>query len=106
MTTEITSGVRRNPDEINDRRLEEIRATEFGLPPSNYEGRFGNGAPFALFIGEVLIKLQSILSLYRRPLRFLHRRIQFLKNFVLFSGEFFDAVGLFWQCFQHDVLPL
>src|SRR5205823_9945300 len=53
-----------------DRRLEEIRDTEFGLPPSNYEGRFGNGAPFALFIGEVLIKLQSILSLYRRPLRF------------------------------------
>src|SRR5436853_3756927 len=49
MTTEITSGVRRNPDEINDRRLEEIRETEFGLPPSNYEGRFGNGAPFALF---------------------------------------------------------
>ena len=32
---------------INDRRLEEIRETEFGLPPSNYEGRFGNGAPFA-----------------------------------------------------------
>src|SRR5207302_10323550 len=47
MTTEITSGVRRNPDEINDRRLEEIRETEFGLPPSNYEGRFENGAPFA-----------------------------------------------------------
>jgi len=53
MTTEITSGVRRNPDEINDRRLEEIRETEFGLPPSNYEGRFGNGAPFANFTDEL-----------------------------------------------------
>jgi hypothetical protein len=51
-TTEITSGVRRNPSEINDRRPEEIRETEFGLPPSNYEGRFGNGALFALFIDE------------------------------------------------------
>ena len=70
MTADRFIGIWRNLDEINDRRLEEIRETEFGLPPSNYEGRFGNGAPFALFIGEVLIKLQSILSLYRRPLRF------------------------------------
>ena len=70
MTTEITSGVRRNPDEINDRRLEEIRETEFGLPPSNYEGRFGNGAPFALFIDALLITLESIPSPDRRPLRF------------------------------------
>src|SRR5438094_7687849 len=47
MTAVRLIGVRRNPGEINDRRLEEIRETEFGLPPSNYEGRFGNGAPFA-----------------------------------------------------------
>src|SRR5437763_4621416 len=47
MTAEHLIGVRRNPGEINDRRLEEIRETEFGLPPSNHEGRFGNGAPFA-----------------------------------------------------------
>jgi hypothetical protein len=49
MTAVRLIGVRRNPGEINDRRLEEIRETEFGLPPSNYEGRFGDGAPFALF---------------------------------------------------------
>jgi len=55
---------------INDRRLEEIRETEFGLPPSNYEGRFGNGAPFAIFIDKLLIKLQSIPSPYRRSHRF------------------------------------
>src|SRR5436190_22155058 len=47
MTAVRLIGVRRNPGEINDRRLEEIRETEFGLPPSNYEGRFENGAPFA-----------------------------------------------------------
>src|SRR5438105_855929 len=47
MTAVRLIGVRRNPGEINDRRLEEIRETEFGLPPSNHEGRFGNGAPFA-----------------------------------------------------------
>ena len=55
---------------INDRRLEEIRETEFGLPPSNYEGRFGNGAPFAVFIDELLIRHQSILLPYRHSHRF------------------------------------
>jgi hypothetical protein len=37
---------------------------------------------------------------------FLHRRMQFFKNFALFPGEFFDAACLFLQLFQHDVLPL
>jgi hypothetical protein len=53
MTADRFIGIRRNLDEINDRRLEEIRETEFGLPPSNYEGRFGNGAPFAYFTDEL-----------------------------------------------------
>ena len=47
MTAGRFIGIWRNLDEINDRHLEGIRETEFGLPPSNYEGRFGNGAPFA-----------------------------------------------------------
>src|SRR5438105_7015115 len=47
MTAGRFIGIWRNLDEINDRRLEEIRETEFGLSPSNYEGRFENGAPFA-----------------------------------------------------------
>src|SRR5438270_7085618 len=106
MTTEITSGVRINPDEINDRRLEEIRETEFGLPPSNYEGRFGNGAPFALFIDALLITLESIPSPDRRPLRFSAPSDAILKNLALFLGEFFDAARLLLQLFQHDVLPL
>jgi hypothetical protein len=42
-------GIWRNLGEINDRPGGEISRTEFGLPPSNYEGRFGNGAPFAFF---------------------------------------------------------
>ncbi len=33
---------RRNSGEINDHRPEEIRDTEFGLPPSNMKGAFGN----------------------------------------------------------------
>jgi hypothetical protein len=37
---------------------------------------------------------------------FLHRRMQFLKNFALFPGEFFNATRLLLQLFQHDVLPL
>src|SRR5205814_8722060 len=37
---ENSPGIRRNPGEINDHRPEEIRETEFGLPPSKYEGRF------------------------------------------------------------------
>jgi hypothetical protein len=49
MTAGRFIGIWRNLDEINDRHLEEIRETEFGLRPSNYEGRFGNGAPFAFF---------------------------------------------------------
>src|SRR5216110_1129737 len=39
-TNENSPGIRRNPGEINDHRPEEIRETEFGLPPSKYEGRF------------------------------------------------------------------
>jgi hypothetical protein len=34
-------------DEINDRPVRHGGRTEFGLPPSHYEGRFGNEAPFA-----------------------------------------------------------
>ena len=41
------TGIRRNPGEINDRRVRCCGRTEFGLPPFN-EGRFGNGAPFAI----------------------------------------------------------
>src|SRR5438045_6880123 len=37
---------------------------------------------------------------------FLHRRMQFFKNFALFPGEFFDAACLLLQLFQYDVLPL
>ena len=70
MTAGRFIGIWRNLDEINDRRLEEIRETEFGLPPSIYEGRFGNGAPFALSIDQLLIKRRLILSLYRRSHRF------------------------------------
>ncbi len=52
MTADRFIGIWRNLDEINDRPGGEISRTEFGLPPSNYEGRFGNGAPFALFADE------------------------------------------------------
>jgi hypothetical protein len=37
---------------------------------------------------------------------FLHRRVQFFENFVLFSGEFLDAACLLLQLFQHNILPL
>jgi hypothetical protein len=37
---------------------------------------------------------------------FLHRRMQFFENFVLFPGEFFDTARLLLQLFQHRVLPL
>ncbi len=37
---------------------------------------------------------------------FLHRRMEFFKNFALFPGEFFDAARLLLQLLQHDVLPL
>jgi hypothetical protein len=38
-------GIRRNPGEINDHPVpERFRGwTEFGLPPSNMKGAFGNG---------------------------------------------------------------
>jgi len=102
MTAERLSGVRRNPGEINDRRLEEIRETEFGLPPSHYEGRFENGAPFAFChsrLGRFLHFIDVLVD-------FLNRWVQFLQNFVLFPGKFFDAVGLPVQLFQHGVLAL
>jgi hypothetical protein len=36
--------------EINDHRPEEIRETEFGLPPSNMKGAFGNEGALPFFV--------------------------------------------------------
>src|SRR5438477_12055299 len=47
---ENSPGIRRNPGEINDHRPGEIRETEFGLPPSKYEGRFRKRRRPSLFI--------------------------------------------------------
>ncbi len=37
---------------------------------------------------------------------FLYRWMQFLKDFALFPGEFFNAAGLLLQLFQYNVLAL
>jgi hypothetical protein len=98
---ESVAGIRRDPDEINDRPVRRGGRTEFGLPPSNYEGRFGNGAPFALHLS-----LRRFLDLIDSFFDFLNRRVQFFENFVLFPGKFFDAVGLLMQFLQHGILAL
>ena len=69
-------------DEINDRPVRRGGRTEFGLPPSHYEGRFGNGAPFA-FCHSCLGRFFHLIDAF---FDFLHRGVQFFENFMLFPG--------------------
>ena len=68
----------------------------------NYEGRFGNGAPFA-FCHSCLGRFFHLIDAF---FDFPHRWVQFFENFVLFLGKFFNAVGLLVQFFQHGILAL
>jgi len=96
------AGLRRNPDEINDRPVRCDGRTEFGLPPSYYEGRFGNEASFAF----CYLCLRRFFHLIDAFFDFLNGGMQFLKNLVLFPRKFFDAAGLLVQFFEHRILAL
>ena len=87
-----------------------------------YEGRFGNGAPFAFYvcIHRLVLGDRRLTTTHRAMatssicrffhlcdcfIDFLHGRVQFFQDFVLLFGKVFNAARLLLQFFQHGVLP-
>ena len=87
---ENVAGVRRNPDEINDRPVRLGGRTEFGLPPSNMKGASETERPSLIERSS----LGGFFYLIHVFFNFLNLRMQFFENFGLFAGKFFDAPGL------------